>query len=29
VKTSVELCINKFSDAAAKSELIANSLIVD
>jgi len=29
VKTSVELCINKFSDAAAKSEIIANSLIVN
>ena len=29
VKASVELCINKFSDAAAKSELIANSLIVN
>jgi len=29
VKTSVELCINMFSDAAAKSELIAKSLVVN
>jgi len=29
VKTSVELCINKPSDATAKSELIAKSLIVN
>ena len=29
VKTSVELCINKFSDATAKAELIANRLIVN
>ena len=29
VKTSVELCINKFSDAAAKAELITNSSIVN
>jgi len=29
VKTSVELCINKLSDAAAKSKLTAKSLIVN
>jgi len=29
VKTSVELCIRKLSDAAAKSELIANCLIMN